>query len=304
MNGKSFGPRGLVGLAALLLLATAGCSDDSGGTADRGVDGAPADQGLADRGGDAGHEQGTRPDTTPSGCSAAEVGKSCTRGGNECAGSHVCLVPSGATRGWCTCSCTVDSPSTTYDEDTCPGSALLCASYDAGGGAGAKPYCFKMVGGNRSKPLSWWSPTDATTPWMIATKNTPASYPFNILGLAYVLIGSTKYCDTALAHRVDLVLSSAATPEASPTVKQSFAITAASASESVRRVDRFLGAPASLGSGQHGYLLLEMAVNSSKNVKICVMSAGTNSVYQSKVTKTPYSWESQTGSAQLMLLGF
>ncbi len=74
------------------------------------------------------------------GC-AAVLGKACTQSGSECGASAVCLLTS-STAGLCTCSCTLDNPSTTANEDTCPGVPQnLCVAVPMASGSTSN-YCF------------------------------------------------------------------------------------------------------------------------------------------------------------------
>lgn len=293
--------------ASLSLLLALGCSDDDTDV-DAGVDAMVPDTGTVTA--DLGPDQALPdlgPDGPVSGCNAATVGKACTSGGSECGKDHTCLVL-GSGKGFCTCTCTEDNlDSALSDEDTCP-TPLRCAQYAPSGGT-KKGYCFKSLGGARKVTSSWYTAEDTTKASTLAAKVAPASYPFTAVAVAYTLTKLGKYCDLGLAHKAELVVSSAADPPASPTATATFTEAAATVSGNHRRLMHPLSAPKELKSGESAFLLLQLSVDSANNTAVCLMSAtaanGTKALYLAEETTAPYTWQSSNADkAELSVLGF
>jgi len=295
---------------ALMLMWGISCSDDTSNTKQDGsVDAAQQDSKVtADTAPEAALPDLT-PDSTVAGCNEKDVGKACTKGGSECGSKYTCVLTSAA-KGYCSCTCTEDNPLTAMvNEDTCPGS-LFCASYTASGATAAKPYCFKAIGGSKSSSSSWQTVSDINTPEMITARRTPTSYPFNVLGVGYKLMGSYKYCATELAHTVAFFVGTAKTPAASPMVNETVSVPLGAAPADMRHVSTFLKIPVILTSGQNGFPIIQLATDTTKNKGLCIMAQSASSataeiIFKAKEAAAPFTWQASKGSdSHIMLLGF
>lgn len=302
--------RTIIGVLTICMgLAFACCSDDTEETTkDQGTDTA-VDQGLTpdvgpDLGLDSGPDKGA--DANASGCSDKTVGKACTQGGSECGKDHTCLMIS-ASKGYCSCSCTEDDPSTTMtQEDTCPGK-LRCAKFAPPAASEKKPYCFKAVGGTKQNTSSWSAADDDKTPVVLAIKLV-ATDAFTVVAFQHKLLVLGKYCDSGIAHKVNLVASSAAKPEASPTASETFTVAKTSTTMYPRSITNSLSAPMTVAKGGHVFALVDLATDAVAGKRLCLMSDGsTTSVtkYVSDSAAAPFTWKDVSGlPPQVSLLGF
>ncbi len=136
-----------------------------------------------------------------------------------------------------------------------------------------------------------------------ASRLTPPSYPFEVRQLRYHLVGGPEPgnpnddCRIGLTHRVEVFVSSSATPPASPTIARSFTRTsnAQHQRENVELVD--LSNPIVLTQGQHLFVALEMIYTDGSGHKLCVPSCSISSsqalnqrTWWSNAASAPYSW--------------
>ena len=303
--------RTIIGALTMILgLGLAGCSDDTGETAaDQAVADTAVDQGQTpdrgpDRGVDLGPDLGA--DANASGCSDKVVGKACTSGGSECGKDHTCLIIS-ASKGYCSCACTEDDPSTTMtQEDTCPGTSR-CAMYAPPPSSTKKGYCFKTVGGTKLNTSSWSAADDHKSPVVLANKLV-ASEAFTAVAIQHKLLVLGKYCDNGLAHKVDLVVSTAAKPDASPTATESFSMAKAATTMYPRTITNTLTTPLTVAKGGHVFVLVDLATDAVAGMRLCLMSDGSTKSMERFVSDgptAPFTWTSITGvPPQVSLLGF
>jgi hypothetical protein len=283
---------------------------------------------------DGGAADGPTPDTTPAidgplhdgpptTCSEAIVGTKCTPTGGECGADHTCLLVS-ATAGFCTCACTPEDFTTPTREDSCPGSKLVCARYTPQGG-NEQRYCFQFLGnvppGCSDKLTHNWD-----TPFAFAYANmelallTPASAPFIVVGVRYLLggtgMGGSIPCDSIVPHRVDLWVDTSTTPASTPALAAT--VQAAPATQSTLVATSIsLGSPLRLESGEHLFVAVEMS-NKVNDKAMCIATCGGGTTGEKSFTSwtnatvnnsPPYSWKSYKamGSTQelsTLALGF
>jgi hypothetical protein len=272
----------------------------------------------------------TSPDTgpppdigPPPPCSESTVGKQCTAGGGECGADHTCLMVS-ATAGFCTCGCVPEDLTTASREDSCPGSKLVCAPYAAPGGA-PKHHCFQVAGNVPPTCISkvthnWDTPFAFAYANMELTLLTPASPPFTVVGVRYILggtgTGGKIPCDSTVPHRVDVWVDKVTTPAASPTL-------AATVNAAPKTQAKFvatavtLGSPLSLKTGEHLFAAVEMS-NKTSGKAMCIVTCGSGTTGEKSYTSwtnatinntPPYKWSSYKtmGSTQelsTVALGF
>ena len=297
-------------LTVCLGIALAGCSDDTEDPAkDQGVDTAADTGPTPDVSPDKGTDS-TGPDlavdASVTGCSDKVVGKTCTSGGSECGKNHVCLMVT-SSKGYCSCSCTEDDPSTAMtQEDTCPGKTR-CAKYMPPVASAPQPFCFKALGGSKVNSSSW-NAADEKKPVVMAFKQA-ASEAFTAVAVWHKLLVLGKYCDNGLAHKVTLVTSSAAAPEASPTATETFSVAKATTTINPRAISNTLKTPLSLAKGGHAYLLVDMVTDDVAGKRLCLMSDIMGTPMERWVSDgptAPYKWTKMSGTAgyQVSLLGF
>ena len=107
---------------------------DRGFPTDRGV---PEDQGVP-------ADQGSLADVWAPRCTTAVIGRPCSQKSDCGFFSGVqCLKAVAGKSGVCSCSCTTDDPTTSYNEDTCPDkNQTICANVEQSNGI-TKPFCLK-----------------------------------------------------------------------------------------------------------------------------------------------------------------
>lgn len=302
--------RTTVGVLTLCLgLALACCSDDTEETTkdqavETSVDQGPTPDSAVPDKSVSGPDLGA--DANTSGCSDKVVGKSCTSGGSECGKDHTCLMVS-ASKGFCSCSCTEDDPSTTMtQEDNCPGK-LRCAKYAPPAASQKKPYCFKALGGTKQNTSSWSAADDDKTPVVLATQLIAAE-AFTAVAFQHKLLVLGKYCDSGIAHTVNLVPSTAAKPEASPTATETFTVAKTTTTLYPRPITNPLTKVLTVAKGEHVFVLVDLATDKVAGKRICLMSDGsTTSVkkYVSDSAVAPFTWKDVSGTPpQVSLLGF
>ena len=296
-------------LCTCICLALCGCSDDTEEPA--------KDVGGADTATDSGPQPDVGPDMSPdsgpdlsadanaSGCSDKVVGNSCTASGSQCGKGHTCVMVS-ASKGFCSCDCTEDDPSTqSIQEDTCPG-ALLCAKYTPPAASAPKTYCFKALSGSKLISSSW-AAADEKKPVVGAAKQSPTE-AFTAVVLWHKLLALGKYCDNGLAHTVSVVNSSAAAPDANPTASETFSMTKMATTIYPRAISNTLKTPLSMAKGSHVFLLIDMVTDDAAGKRLCLMADTGGKPMERWVSDgptAPFKWtKSGTGAGQFSLLGF
>lgn len=194
---------------------------------------------------------------------------------------------------------------TPTNEDSCPGDTI-CTQY-AGSGSTKKPYCLKALGGGKAASSSWFSAKDVNTPGVLAHKLSIAS-AFTVVALRHSLGMLGKYCDSGLAHRVDLIVTTKAELDQSPTVKETFAVAQSTASIYPRILVHYPTSPVSLAKGDSAFFVVELTSDATTGKQLCLMSNSTapaTTVFRAHTTKAPYKWEKVSSSPpQVSLLGF
>ena len=304
--------RTIVGaLAVILGLALTGCSDDTESTQDQGTgaDKAVADQGPATpdkKVPDLGTPDQAIPDASVTGCSDKVVGKSCTTGGSQCGKNHTCVMVS-SSKGFCSCSCTEDDPSTQgILEDNCPGK-LICAKYMPPVASAPMSFCFKALTASKLNSSSW-NAADEKKPVVMATKQV-AGEAFTAVVLWHKLLALGKYCDNGLAHTVSMISSTAAAPEASPTATETFSVAKATSTIYSRAISNTLKTPLSMTKGSHAFLLVDLVTDDVAGMRLCLMADSTGKSTERWISDgptAPFKWTKNTssGAFQLSLLGF
>jgi len=281
--------------SVIVIVALAACSDSENGAKDGGpqdvaaVD-APAgeaavDGTTADSGADT-----TAPADSAFPCDPAILGTACTQGGSEC-GAQACLLA--GSEGFCSCKCRPDDITTDLaDEDSCP-SGHSCGVV----GSPAESRCFQVLANTpQGKSCSGYITADATDPpFLLAARLTPASYPFTVYGVRYLLTMASG-CDNGLAHEVQVFVGSNTTPDASPTLSETIAVPAGTAEPKGRWLAHPLAAPIVLTSGQHLYVALLVAYDAQKKGSICPQlcgdpgNTGEKSFTNDTGSTLPYTW--------------
>ena len=128
---------------------------------------------------------------------------------------------------------------------------------------------------------------------LFAARLTPASYPFTVTNIRYMLSKGTDKCSPTIAHRVELYVSSKTAPEASPTIAATIKVPTATITASSRLVALKLATPVKLQNGEHLYIAVEMASGTGGKA-VCMDVCDNNGIkdrnYWSNATKAPYKW--------------
>jgi hypothetical protein len=272
-----------------------GCSDDSGQKADMTVGDAPM---PSDAGPEAGPDQSAPDQTVAPPCELSTLGQPCTQGGGECGAVNTCLITEGSA-GFCSCACLPDDTTTELiDEDSCPGTDFAC-----GLDAASAPRCLGLLANTPQLPncakgvIIVADPTD--TAFMVAARIVPKTYPFTLVGLRYTLQGpgsKTAECDTGLAHRAEVHVNDQSTPSPTPTVLESFSMSATTSTKEPRQVRLALAAPVQVKAGEAIYVTVEVVRDGSKSLctDACAddSATGAKSYIDVDSDQPPYVWES------------
>ncbi len=148
--------------------------------------------------------------------------------------------------------------------------------------------------------------TDTSIPWMtypwdheighlVAARLTPSKGPFTVTRLRYHLRGvnCASWCDSTLAHRVELSVSKKKSPPASPgkvfKYRRAMGVLPIS-----RMVERVLPQPFTVPKGRHLFVALAMT-GEAEGQKMCITLGDKNNgtpsrSYWSNATQAPYPW--------------
>ena len=136
----------------------------------------------------------------------------------------------------------------------------------------------------------------------VATRLTPSEYPFQVKDIGYDLYGALSAgCNATLEHRVELYISTADAPVASPTVVQTINVPAftGDVADDLREVALSLESPIVLTEGQSLYVSVEHAagalVDGAPTEAICSVVCKDNEgkvgrYYWSNAATAPYNW--------------
>ena len=108
---------------------------------------------------------------------------------------------------------------------------------------------------------------------LFAARLTPKAYPFTVTNIRYTLSQGKDKCSNVIAHRVEIYVSSKTAPDNSPTIKATIKVPATTVTSGSRLVALKLAAPIKLQTGEHIYIAVEMATDTSGKV-ICLARAG------------------------------
>ena len=154
---------------------------------------------------------------------------------------------------------------------------------------------------------SWSAADDHKSPVVLANKLV-ASEAFTAVAIQHKLLVLGKYCDNGLAHKVDLVVSTAAKPDASPTATESFSMAKAATTMYPRTITNTLTTPLTVAKGGHVFVLVDLATDAVAGMRLCLRSDGSTKSMERFVSDgptAPFTWTSITGvPPQVSLLGF
>ena len=132
-----------------------------------------------------------------------------------------------------------------------------------------------------------------------AARLVPASYPFVVTEIKYVLYGATGQtgCDPTIGHRVQLYRSTVAAPPATPTVEQEIAVPPSPGASDPRLVDLTLTTPITLNAGESLIVQVEMA--GSASAYLCMHMCKEPPTYDDRnywsgTTAPPFTWSTLT----------
>ena len=127
----------------------------------------------------------------------------------------------------------------------------------------------------------------------MAVARLTSSTPFLALAVRYELTDlNNTCCDATLAHRCDVWASTAATPEASPTVAESFQVPTSS-THAMRGLVHSLATPLAL-KNEHLYVAVELVTDKQATKALCLNGCnkepGEDSFFSDFTTQPPHVW--------------
>ena len=144
-------------------------------------------------------------------------------------------------------------------------------------------------------PLMGLAPDPGEEGHLAAARLTPESYPFTVKSVRYTLLADEdKKWSVNLAHRVEVYVTTASAPEATPTVKETIDVPAATETVEERTIVKDLAAPITLQTGEHLIVAVEMAGDAATAV-LCLRGCPGHGIadrnYWSNATQPPYDWK-------------
>lgn len=131
---------------------------------------------------------------------------------------------------------------------------------------------------------------------LAAARLTPKSYPFTVTQIRYALLPAVPSvpCDTGLAHRVEVFVDKATAPPASPTATRTFNNPKVPNGTTFRVITHDVIPPIVLQQGDQLYVAVELRYDSASSFS-CLRScwdttAPTDRDYWSNAKTSPYPW--------------
>jgi hypothetical protein len=126
---------------------------------------------------------------------------------------------------------------------------------------------------------------------------TPPSYPFKVTSISYRLTGQQTTCGTNIAHAVSVFAAPSADPvPPTPANVQRIAVAAPATDEATMVITQPLPTPIVLTQGQDLFVAVEMDVNPTKTVAICldgcIIPGDDHRNFWSEQPQPPHTWDS------------
>jgi hypothetical protein len=171
-----------------------------------------------------------------------------------------------------------------------------------GGMGGGPPLPTGWVGdtpdlNNDAECLVWdgVSPAANENGHLYAVRLTPPSYPYTVTEVVYEMFhDGGRNCDSSRAHRVEVFVGNAATPDNNPTNPAMIDVPAVNIGNGTRVVTETLPSPLTLQMGEHLFVGVEMIAGDVDDGPTCLATCGgatvTDRDWWSNAAAAPYNW--------------
>ena len=169
----------------------------------------------------------------------------------------------------------------------------------AQGGASPGPCSFFPLTNHPDEcQLTYISPLAGEETHWIAERLTPSTYPFTVTAIRYALGGQElmNYCDTSLAHQVELFVGPDDSPAMTPVTAEHFDIPTSMPEFGIKLIDLDLLNPLTLQAGEHLFVMIQNAGVSQEASTCFIGCTGPtfvpNRSYWSNSGTPPFPWAS------------
>lgn len=167
----------------------------------------------------------------------------------------------------------------------------------AQGGASPGPCSFFPLTNHPDEcQLTYISPLAGEETHWVAERLTPSTYPFTVTAIRYALGGQElmNYCDTSLAHQVELFVGPDDSPAMTPVTAEHFDIPTSMPEFGIKLIDLDLMNPLTLQSGEHLFVMIQNAGVSQEASTCFIGCTGPtfvpNRSYWSNSGTPPFPW--------------